>query len=535
FELKRAAAVENHPDLTETLPDVMRTRTNGEPQFVISEILSSRFSALSLVSAHGDIALYQGRNLKAGADDGLVSVRVFQGKTDELSQLELFRHEAFAAAKLSHPNILTSNSPEVIDGVHFSTFQHRPDAETLKSLLNREGWLDLAVAMRIVSQIADAIDYAHRNGVLHLRINPENILIERDGTALLCDFGINAGSQFSWAHKERSMRGPIHYASPEQATDKPIDCRTDLYSLGVVVYQMLTDRLPIDSESPDKVKQKHVTQTPLAPHFYSPDIPSSLSAVITRLLEKDPNQRFQDVASFRAAMNNSIGEQDSSASTARLTADTAPIEPEHLLRDYRLEAWEPPSITVMNPPVDDVLALDLEIDVSPDTQPLVEPSPPAEQTERQSASLIFNQATSEAGSNSQLRPILLIVVLAIATVGGLIVLARANRNKPPTRSTAESISTDKSHESGSSHPLISPSVDRTPDISPGVSRESVSNPKHDSAHPKTIRGHLKDGTIASRAAIRSRQSASRSSSRLRRPRQVKRKSWRPTQYFRHSR
>src|SRR5882724_1687079 len=367
FELQKAADA-NDPNLAGAISTVSKPPTNGGSVCDTAEVLSSRFDCLSLVSDRGGIAIYHGCDRRDTADR-LVALKVLHPHSDDLRRPELFRLEVSAAARLSHRNIVRSSGPQEISGIHFSVVERRPDVETLKMLLDRQGWLDLGLAIGIVLQIADALDYAHSLGVLHLSIHPENVLIGTDGAAVLADFGVEARGELAWAHKERASRCPLHYISPEQARGETLDARSDLYSLGVVFYQMLTDRLPVDSEDPDTVRQRHVTHSPLAPHLYCSDIPFSLSAVITRMLEKDPNKRFQDVTSFREALDRSTSQPpsiagwsdgcDSQPLDIAYEDDQSPIELESLLNGANRESWEPPSIRVIDSPIDQVPALDL--------------------------------------------------------------------------------------------------------------------------------------------------------------------------------
>jgi serine/threonine-protein kinase len=304
-ETKKVEAPASGPIPSGTKPVVSGDKPNGSSGFDPGEALSSRFDFLKMVSVQGNAVFYHASDLLAGPRDALVVLKVFSGHAAG-RQLELFQLEARSAAKLSHRNIIQASPPQELNGVHFCVLGHRFGAETLNNLINREGWLEPKLAIGIVHQIADALEYAHRNNVIHLRIQPGNILIDRDGTALLTDFGIDGRHDLGWAHSDRSSHLPLRYASPEQAGCGPLDSRSDLYSLGVVLYQMLTDRLPVNSEDADLVRQKNTAESPLPPHLFCPNIPLSLSAAVTCLLERDPARRFQDVAQLRVALEKSF-------------------------------------------------------------------------------------------------------------------------------------------------------------------------------------------------------------------------------------
>jgi len=315
FELKSAADVVNRTGMSASVTP--KPIVGNRPRNV-REILSTRFDDLNLVTVRGQEEIYTARD--PYYHDNAVKLKVLQATADRV-ELELFRLEGLAAAKLSHRNIIKSGPPQELYGIHFSAVEHRVDVENLKSILDRHGWLYPDVAIGITRQIADALEYAHQQGVLHLCMHPENILIADDGAAILADFGVEAANDLVWAHNRRTHHCPVHYISPEQAGNAAVDNRSDLYSLGVVFYKMLTDRLPLDSEDPQTIRQRHLTQAPLPPHFYSQDVSAVLSSIVMCLLEKDPRARYQDARALREALDR-FGNQNRVSVTK--------VEDEHL-------------------------------------------------------------------------------------------------------------------------------------------------------------------------------------------------------------
>ena len=542
FELQKAADADEL-NLAGAISTASKTPTNGGSVCDTTDVLSSRFDCLSLVSDRGGIAFYHGCDRRDTADDRLIGLKVLHAHSDDLRRLELFRLEASAAARLSHRNIVRSSGPQEINGIHFSIVERRPDVETLRMLLDRQGWLDLGLALGIVLQIADALDYAHSLGVLHLSIHPENILIGTDGAAVLADFGVEARGDLAWAHKERASGCPLHYISPEQARGETLDARSDLYSLGVVFYQMLTDRLPVDSEDPDTVRQRHVTHSPLAPHLYCSDIPFSLSAVITRMLEKDPNKRFQDVTSFREALDRSTSQPPSIAGWSdgcesqpldiAYEDDQSPIELESLLNGESRESWEPPSIRVIDAPVDvdQVPPLDLQTETVETVDEEKEPCPPSnERLETRRDALLSHELSSTFALRSQWRPVMLVLAMAIAALIGILILARADRSKFPNRTVPEPIV--EGSEAGIDRTAALPSSKGTGEkpvvTSPQPAGDHQPPPEtHKEAMPANARG----STTQARAAVRP-QPITRPSSTWQRLRQGKAKWRRPTRYLR---
>ena len=403
-----------------------------------AEVLSTRFDSVRLVTARWDADVYLARERAAGANSRPIALKVLPtGAAGDPHRVDLFRREACSAAKLDHRNILKSTPPEEFNGLQYTQLEHRPKAESLKNLIDREGWLDVRLAIEIIHQIADALEHAHDRRVLHLRIQPDNVLIDPDGTATLADFGIEGRIDLSEAHRERASLCPVHYISPEQVQGGILDARSDLYSLGVVFYQMLTDRLPVDSTDSDSVRRKHLTQTPLPPHLYSSRIPLRLSEVITRLLEKEPARRFQDVASFRVELDNAFrapvtqvlpsdqpaAKEDPDRETSRA------IETSNAGR----ERWEVPSIIRISHEA----ALDSPIALPEETAQPGKAVPIAgglDDPEHSIERPVFN-LIPQSSQSAPLSPIVLVVVLTAAVLFGILVLAHFNSGKnaaPPT-------------------------------------------------------------------------------------------------------
>jgi len=256
--------------------------------------LASRFEAIQLRAANGDIEHYVARDNHGD----VVELRVLSARrTSDAWSRDLFRLEAEAASRLAHVNIIGSGHAEELNGVLFSVTEHKPAVRTLRELVDSNGWLDMKSAAEIADQLAGALGYAHQAGVLHLRLQPESILVEPDGWVTLVEFGIAAGDQ---ADRLRPPRVP--YASPEQTMRATVDHRSDLYSLGAVLYEMLTDRTPFDSTDEQYVRQRQVAYQAAPPHLISTDVPESVSAVVMSLLERDPAKRFSSATALQAAL-----------------------------------------------------------------------------------------------------------------------------------------------------------------------------------------------------------------------------------------
>jgi eukaryotic-like serine/threonine-protein kinase len=270
----------------------------------IAHALSYKFDVLKTLGSDQDCEYYLAREVVRG---NLTGLKVLSARAArDLQKRELFYLEASAASKLSHFNIVGNGKPEEIGGIHFSIFEHKQEAWTLRYLLDRSGWLNIHKAVEICDQIASALDYAHSVGVLHLNLQPDKVLVEPDGWVSVTGFGLEAGARMAWAHRERSRLAAAPYLSVEGAKGANVDHRSDFYSLGAILYELLTDRVPFDSDDADYVKQRQATYAPAPPHLISTDVPESVSKVVLKLLEKEPGNRFQSAAAFQTALDSAL-------------------------------------------------------------------------------------------------------------------------------------------------------------------------------------------------------------------------------------
>ena len=270
----------------------------------IAHALSYKFDVLKALGADQDYEYYLAREVVRG---NLTGLKVLSTRAaHDIQKRELFYLETHADSMLSHFNIAGGGRPEEIEGVHYSVFEHKQEASTLRGLLDRSGWLDLHKAVEVCDQIASALDYAHSVGVLHLNLQPENVLVEPDGWVSVTGFGLEAGARTAWAYRERLRRAAAPYLSAEALTGASVDHRSDLYSLGAILYELLTDRVPFDSCDADYVRQRQATCAPAPPHLISKDVPEEVSKVVMRLLEKEPVNRFDSAAAFQTALDGAL-------------------------------------------------------------------------------------------------------------------------------------------------------------------------------------------------------------------------------------
>jgi beta-lactam-binding protein with PASTA domain len=222
-----------------------------------------------------------------------VALKVMSGRyADDDEFVERFKREAQSAAALSHPNIVSIyDRGEAEDGTYYIAMEYLPGG-TLKDRLVKRGPLPPYTAAAVALQIAEALHAAHRAEVVHRDIKPHNVLITGSGDAKVGDFGIARAASSSTMTRTGSILGTAHYISPEQAMGDPVGPQSDLYSLGVVLYEMLTGTLPYDAETPIAIAMKHVNGHLVTPRELNPKIPEGMNAITVKLLAKDPKDRY---------------------------------------------------------------------------------------------------------------------------------------------------------------------------------------------------------------------------------------------------
>jgi beta-lactam-binding protein with PASTA domain len=238
--------------------------------------------------------------------------------------VERFRREASSAAGLQHPNVVGVFDRGEWDGTSYIAMEHL-EGRTLKQLIVEDSPLDPIRAIDLVVQVLRAARFAHKRGVIHRDLKPHNVIVDHEDRAKVTDFGI-ARAGASDMTQTGSIMGTAQYLSPEQAQGLAVDERSDLYSVGVVLYEMLTGRVPFQGESAVSIALKQVAETPAPPHTINPDVPPELEAVTLRALEKDPARRFQDADEFITALDRVRGHLAMGATpTGEATTAFAPV------------------------------------------------------------------------------------------------------------------------------------------------------------------------------------------------------------------
>jgi len=256
------------------------------------KVLNNRYEIIEKIGGGGMAEVYKAR---CRVLDRFVAIKVLRSEFVEDEEfISKFKDESQAAAKLNHNNIVNIYDTGIDDNIHYIVMEY-VEGTTLKEYIKNNKPLDIKESINIASQIAEALRHAHANKIIHRDIKPQNILITEDKLAKVGDFGIaRAISEKTITNSDKSI-GSVHYFSPEQARGGYVDNRTDIYSLGVVLFEMVTGRVPFDGETPISVALKHVNENISKPSKYNEKIPKKLEEIILKSTNKSQRLRYHNI------------------------------------------------------------------------------------------------------------------------------------------------------------------------------------------------------------------------------------------------
>ncbi len=268
---------------------------------MIGKVLGGRYELLEEIGKGGMAYVYKARCVLLNR---IVAVKVLRDDLDGDDEfLKRFNAEAQAAASLDHQNIVSIFDVGVDENRHYITMEY-VDGKTLKEYISENGSLPYKEALGIAAQICDAIEAAHNKNIVHRDIKPHNILITDDGRIKVADFGIARFGTGKTLSNGNDILGSVHYISPEQAKGTEVDNRSDIYSLGVTMYEMLSGNLPFESDNPVSVAMMQIEDSPLDIVSIKPDIPVSCQHIVFKAMSKDPDLRYQSAQEFKSDIVN---------------------------------------------------------------------------------------------------------------------------------------------------------------------------------------------------------------------------------------
>ncbi|WP_304681217.1 Stk1 family PASTA domain-containing Ser/Thr kinase [uncultured Clostridium sp.] len=302
---------------------------------MIGEVLGNRYELIEKIGEGGMAIVYKARDNKLNR---LVAVKILKKEFANNKDIsDKFKKEATALANFSDANIVNilDVGHEEEGNIDYFVMEY-VSGKTLKELIVENGKLNYTVSIGIATQIAKALECAHKNNIIHRDVKPQNILVTESGMVKVTDFGIAKSSTSATITNTTTIMGSAHYLSPEQAKGTFIDLRSDIYSLGIVLYEMVTGILPFDAESPVTIALKHIQSEPIDPKKYAPSIPDGLNNLIIKCMSKEPINRYQNC---RELINDlqKIKENPNTSINAKMKYDDdrtiimEPIRPESIV------------------------------------------------------------------------------------------------------------------------------------------------------------------------------------------------------------
>jgi serine/threonine protein kinase len=296
----------------------------------IGQLLDNRYELLEIIGTGGMSVVYKARCHRLNR---FVAVKILREDLALDSEFRRrFQSESQAVAMLSHPNIVSVYDVSKSSDVEYIVME-LIDGITLKQYMQKKGKLSWKETLYFAIQITKALAHAHGKGIVHRDIKPQNIMLLKDGSIKVADFGIAHLQNEQQAEQSGETMGSVHYISPEQAKGVAVDARTDIYSLGVMLYEMLTGRLPYEGENPVSVAMQHISSAPTPPREISPDIPEELEAITLKAMNSSIEDRYQSAENLLSDLESFRKSQAAILSGAAVASNASNSGPDGFLDD----------------------------------------------------------------------------------------------------------------------------------------------------------------------------------------------------------
>lgn len=271
----------------------------------MGSFIADRYEILEKIGAGGMSDVYKAKDQVLGR---FVAVKILKQEfTEDVNFVTKFHTEAQSAAGLQHPNIVNIYDVGSEDHMHFIVMEY-VEGITLKTYIEKKGQLNYKEAISIAIQVARGIEAAHNNNIVHRDIKPQNIMISHEGKVKVTDFGIARAATSNTIHSD--VMGSVHYTSPEQARNGFVDGKSDIYSLGIVMYEMVTGRVPFDGDTTVAIAIQHLQEEMVAPSVYAPELPVSLEKIILKCTQKSQDRRYASMGDLLVDLKRALMEPD---------------------------------------------------------------------------------------------------------------------------------------------------------------------------------------------------------------------------------
>ena len=288
----------------------------------VGMFIQNRYEIISKIGSGGMADVYKAKDHKL---DRLVAVKVLKAEfREDTTFVAKFRKEAQAAAGLAHPNVVNVFDVGEDRGLYYIVME-LIEGITLKDYITKKGKLSVKEATSIAIQVSLGLEAAHNRGIIHRDVKPQNIIISTDGKVKLSDFGIAKATNSNTI--TANVMGSVHYSSPEQVRGGFSDAKSDIYSLGITMYEMVTGRVPFDGDTTVSIAIKHLQEEMVPPSRYTPDLPYSLEQIILKCTQKNPERRYENMGQLIEDLKHSLMDpQGNFVSLTPLTAHAQTVQ-----------------------------------------------------------------------------------------------------------------------------------------------------------------------------------------------------------------